>query len=909
YMNGDNASIEGGGDVIITADAIGSGTGGNGILLLFGADIKTMGSGNLTITATGASVGSSNYGINMNNGSTSIQTQRGNLSVNAFGAGNSGGSNHGINMGSGALIYSSGIGDVRIKTTAGYSGYGLYCNSGTTVQADSGTLEITAVGNGSASAFGMYRAGGGGGGIIGNYGDSLIISATGTGTQNGFDGYGGSLIGGSNFAGELVIKVTAANSDHLNLSPYSIQGTGHFTLAPLNAATTIGIAGGTGAFNLSTSDLGVIQNGFHKITIGRSDGTGTMTVNGYTFNDSLEILSGTGSININGNLSVGSNGLDIATDGTVLQNSGVSVTAGAMSVFGAGSSYTLHMTAANLIAGVSALTLNGNSQINDTLFLGSAVISTGANMLTLGSSTSNVGVLMNAGGSISGSFKRWFDAATVSDVQFPFAVNSNAGVAALSFTSAPTTGGTITGSFSSSDPGSNGFPVTDGSATLAYPNALGYWSLTSGDGLSGGTYDVKFDVSGTTFNNLSKLHVVKRTNSSSAWTAEGTHTLATTESGPVTRAYRSGLTSFSEFAIGMESGTATTLSIAGGNYQAGPTNSALAIPFAAHVTDGDGDPVLGESITFAITGTPYGATGQSLSASNASTNGSGNGLSTLTTGNKPGNYQVTASSGSLTGSPVTFNAHVFDQTAGTAITLDGSDDYLESSNTVGNFGTGNFTIEAWIKTTSTSGGVLVGKRYDGGHGSFFVFSIGVDGKIGAELDEDGAGTHYYAGSTNTAVNDGNWHHVALSRNGITVRYYIDGTLDKQETTDGVADISNSTPLTIGARYANEFGYVGFLTGSLDEVRIWNVERTASEIRNNIHNSFSSLPSGLAAYWQFSDGTGSANARDVVNGFNAQLTDMNVNSAWVPSAIPFGPGTTSTASAFTSGTATPGTVSF
>jgi len=95
----------------------------------------------------------------------------------------------------------------------------------------------------------------------------------------------------------------------------------------------------------------------------------------------------------------------------------------------------------------------------------------------------------------------------------------------------------------------------------------------------------------------------------------------------------------------------TALVLVSGNGQSGTVGQPLAAPFVVRVQDASGNPVAGVGVTFTVT-----AGGGTLSATQVSTNSSGQASSTLTLGPNPGTNTVTASSGSLSGSPVTFTA-------------------------------------------------------------------------------------------------------------------------------------------------------------------------------------------------------------------------------------------------------------
>jgi hypothetical protein len=127
---------------------------------------------------------------------------------------------------------------------------------------------------------------------------------------------------------------------------------------------------------------------------------------------------------------------------------------------------------------------------------------------------------------------------------------------------------------------------------------------------------------------------------------------------------KTGITSFSlwtatdsDHPLGpsMMEGAPTRIALTAGNNPTGPINTPVN-PFIVTVTDGFGSPVPGVNVTFAITGTPSGAAGQSLSVINTTTGGNGQASTILTLGDQTGMYTVTATSPGLTGNPVVFTA-------------------------------------------------------------------------------------------------------------------------------------------------------------------------------------------------------------------------------------------------------------
>jgi hypothetical protein len=156
-----------------------------------------------------------------------------------------------------------------------------------------------------------------------------------------------------------------------------------------------------------------------------------------------------------------------------------------------------------------------------------------------------------------------------------------------------------------------------------------------------------------------------------------------------------------------------------------------------------------------------------------------------------------------------------------AYDFDGSDGYIDMGDVEDfNFGTGDFTLEAWIQMTSASEGPrhIIGKRMDEvepyEHGWTRLYSL--DGFILFEFSPG------LSGSTDTPYDDGNWHHIVGTREGGTVSLYVDGELIVSGTQ--TVDVSNSASFKIGKWYF-EYSF----NGKIDDVRLYNRALSAAEV--------------------------------------------------------------------------------
>lgn len=201
---------------------------------------------------------------------------------------------------------------------------------------------------------------------------------------------------------------------------------------------------------------------------------------------------------------------------------------------------------------VVSLTVNNASgvrisqalQVSSQLALASGNVKTDGSVLTVGSSPASPGAI-TGGGFVDGALRRYIPA-TASATSFPISAGSTDRSVIVDYAAgAPTSSGSVTASFRASNPGGDPLSLTDGGLALVNVANDGYWTLTSGDGLSGGTHSLSLQAGGfAALGNTATLRVVRRADAVSPWTCSG---LAGTNAG--TRIVRTGLTSFSQYAI------------------------------------------------------------------------------------------------------------------------------------------------------------------------------------------------------------------------------------------------------------------------------------------------------------------------------------------------------------------------
>ena len=157
----------------------------------------------------------------------------------------------------------------------------------------------------------------------------------------------------------------------------------------------------------------------------------------------------------------------------------------------------------------------------------------------------------------------------------------------------------------------------------------------------------------------------------------------------------------------------------------------------------------------------------------------------------------------------------------------GLGDGMSSVRAIGSVGlqVQNFTVDAWIKRYSSTvisysppgnSGLVVTQ---GGEG--FNFGLHNDGSLFLY----GGGSPEEVAPIGLSVTDSNFfHHVAVTKNGTTLTFYVDGV--GVEASPFTGTFAASTTLMIGARTDS---FSNFFYGAIDEVRFFDRALTAAEI--------------------------------------------------------------------------------
>ncbi len=162
-----------------------------------------------------------------------------------------------------------------------------------------------------------------------------------------------------------------------------------------------------------------------------------------------------------------------------------------------------------------------------------------------------------------------------------------------------------------------------------------------------------------------------------------------------------------------------------------------------------------------------------------------------------------------------------------------------------------FTLEAWIKTSDES---LTGNQITDGNGIIWTsFTEEDENFVIAILNNR---IVYFEGPektmvrSNQTINDNEWHHVSVVRNGSTqtIELYVDGRLEGKNKCQNIP-LNKHPQIHLGLTTVENTNF----RIKIADFRIWNIARIHDDIQSSMLNEIKGSPSGLIGYYTFGEG--------------------------------------------------------
>ena len=165
---------------------------------------------------------------------------------------------------------------------------------------------------------------------------------------------------------------------------------------------------------------------------------------------------------------------------------------------------------------------------------------------------------------------------------------------------------------------------------------------------------------------------------------------------------------------------------------------------------------------------------------------------------------------------------------GSALIMDGVDDYVTCGHSLIDGTFSQFTIMAWVNSRDFDESYYY--FFDGSDGEFTIATI-VDNSASFGI-KAGNGNHYYVHAPSILIAN-QWHHLTGVYNGTSIKLFVDGVLVNETSIPdvGLFDPTGNYYPTIGAYNGPGDSHQCYVNGKIDELRIYNYALSDGEIKN------------------------------------------------------------------------------
>jgi|GEM_PF-2344126 hypothetical protein len=245
-------------------------------------------------------------------------------------------------------------------------------------------------------------------------------------------------------------------------------------------------------------------------------------------------------------------------------------------------------------------------------------------------------------------------------------------------------------------------------------------------------------------------------------------------------------------------------------------------------------------------------------------------------------FLVTIFAGSAAAQPINGNS-------GHCLEFNGTSSGVTFNNNNLGLSGNTMTVTAWVKCNSTTNegnwaGIVsvdnANSSASGDDGQFWLQHSQLNTQF--EFAVETTNGRQYVQSVTSPVT-GQWYHVAGVYDGSYVNIYVNGVLESRYAQTGNINNFNGQYNLVLGQWANPGNAYRRFNGDIDEVSIWSVALTQTQIRSYICKTLQGTESGLVAYFRMNETSGTRVSDVTSNGRKG--TSSNTTIVW--SGAPIG----------------------